>query len=595
MVSSSIEVLDLDRAQALFGGYCGPADWTSHSPSAAQWGRETVSTRAVEEARGYVGYFDPSDTYQLRLADTSKVKIDLTDLRADVDLRVYDGYGRLIGSSDRAGTSSESLAGTLEPGSYQIEVSAYRWYDSSTYRLAVSSQPISSTPEDASPGQEPLPAPTGPSAGSPPASSDPNDQPLPPASDASVPFSDVPYYGGRNEWNLNSINAPEVWAQGYTGNEIVVAVLDTGVDLDHPDLRANLWVNEDEIPGNWLDDDSNGFIDDVGGWDFAGNDNDPNDRNGHGTHVAGTIAALRNGTGSTGVAPDALIMPVQVLGADGVGSLYDVAAGIRYAVDNGADIVNLSLGSGTYSSIVQSALTYAEQRGVFVTSAAGNRGGSAPEYPGRFSSSLTNVISVGAFDARGQVADFSNRVGASGAVQVNAPGVDIFSTYADDRFASFGGTSMAAPHVAGLAALALSANPDLSPSQLRDLIVDGADHRSSGSGFDRAIDAAYTVAEAAATVNAADSYRTSPTSSSTYTTLGTYGVRGVEYAVASGPLTLHAPVGAVPTFETTRGAVSPWFATSHVTRTASPETTRARDLVFARLLFGPSRLGAVRL
>ncbi|HEX5498824.1 MAG TPA: S8 family peptidase, partial [Thermomicrobiales bacterium] len=277
----------------------------------------------------------------------------------------------------------------------------------------------------------------------------------------------------------------------------VVAVVDTGVDLTHPDLVSSIWDNAGEIPGNGVDDDHDGYVDDVHGWDFASNDNDPSDGNGHGTHVAGTIAADNNGVGSTGVAPDATIMPVRVLDNNGSGSAANVAAGIRYAVQHGANIINLSLGGG-YSSQILAAIQYAEQSNVLVVAAAGNESAATPGYPAVFSSTLANVLSVGAYAAGNAIASFSNHVGGSGAVQVDAPGVGIYSTYMGDGYARLSGTSMATPHVAGLAALALSANHHLTASQLRALIVDGANISVSGSDSHGGVNAALTVALAAA-------------------------------------------------------------------------------------------------
>ena len=285
--------------------------------------------------------------------------------------------------------------------------------------------------------------------------------------------------------------------KGYTGEGVVVAVVDTGVDLDHPDLASQIWVNTDEIAGNGIDDDHNGYVDDVSGWDFASNDNDPNDVYGHGTHVAGIIAAENNGIGSTGVAPDATIMPVRVLGSDGSGTASAVAAGIRYAAQNGADIINLSLG-GSFSSVIYAALQYAQSLDVLVVAAAGNEYASTPSNPATASATLSNVISVGAYSSSNSLASFSNDVGFSGAVQVDAPGVNVYSTYLNGRYAIFSGTSMAAPHVAGLAALALSANGALTASQLRTTIVNGADFSINGSDSRGGINAAVTVALAEA-------------------------------------------------------------------------------------------------
>ena len=209
--------------------------------------------------------------------------------------------------------------------------------------------------------------------------------------------------------------------------------------------------------------------------------------------MAGTIAAGLNGFGATGIAPDATIIPVRVLGADGTGSTNAVAAGIRYAADLGADIINLSLGGG-YSRAIDSAIDYARSLGSFIVAAAGNESSSVPGFPARFSATDSNVLSVGAFNSSGAIAGFSNDVGSSGAVQIDAPGVGVFSTYVGGRYATLSGTSMASPHVAGVAALALSANPNLTPNELRSLLVGGATGQALGSDAIGQLNAATTVA-----------------------------------------------------------------------------------------------------
>jgi subtilisin family serine protease len=436
---------------------------------------------------GSVGGRDTSDVMRFTLAGDTSVSIGLSGLRGDIDLFLYNSGGQRIAISDRGGASSESISASLTAGVYYIVVAPWR-RASSSYLLSTSATPVEPpTP----PGPDP-PTPTSPVA----------------------PFADVAYYGGSNEWNLNSINAPEAWAQGYTGEGAVVAVVDTGVDLNHPDLVNQFWVNIDEIAGNGLDDDHNGFVDDVRGWDFAGGDDTPDDGNGHGTHVAGTIAAQRNGFGATGVAPDATIMPVRVLGDNGSGTAQAVAAGIRYAAQNGADIINLSLG-GALSTVIQSAIQFAQQLNVLVVAAAGNEYASTPGYPARFSATLSNVLSVGAHSSSNQIAAFSNDVGASGAVQVDAPGVGVYSTYAPDRYGTLSGTSMATPHVAGLAALALSANQNLTASALRTLIVNGANRVIGGSDARGGINAALSVALAAAGQVSASAMSASAQSAST--------------------------------------------------------------------------------
>jgi hypothetical protein len=285
------------------------------------------------------------------------------------------------------------------------------------------------------------------------------------------PFPDVDYFGGQNDWGLNTVKAPEAWAQGHTGQGIVVAVIDTGVDYTHLDLDGNIWVNQGEIAGNGIDDDGNGFVDDVRGWDFVANDNSPMDEQGHGTHVAGTIAAEKNEFGVTGVAYNAKIMPVRVLNAGGSGSVSNIAAGIKYAADNGADVINLSLG-GAYSSEIEDAVQYATAKGSVVVMAAGNESASQPSSPANLANQWG--IAVGAVDRTNRMANFSNKASIPPLDYVVAPGVDIYSTTPGNTYSSFNGTSMATPHVAGVAALMLSANPNLTPAEVESILTQTA-------------------------------------------------------------------------------------------------------------------------
>ncbi|ARV61746.1 peptidase S8 [Nostocales cyanobacterium HT-58-2] len=284
-------------------------------------------------------------------------------------------------------------------------------------------------------------------------------------------FADVPDLGG-NYWGADLVKAPEAWAKGYTGQGVVVAVLDTGVDFKHDDLKGNIWTNSKEIAGNGKDDDGDGYIDDVYGWNFADNNNNTLDNNGHGTHVSGTIAGQNNGFGVTGVAYDAKIMPVKVLDAEGSGSYSSISQGIYYAVDHGANVINLSLGGSSGDDTLQTAIKYASSKGVIVVMAAGNDGGFQPGYPARYAEQWG--IAVGAVDQNNNMADFSNRAGMSPLTYVTAPGVDIYSTVPDNKYASYSGTSMATPHVAGVVALMLSANHNLTDGQVRQIIADTA-------------------------------------------------------------------------------------------------------------------------
>lgn len=295
------------------------------------------------------------------------------------------------------------------------------------------------------------------------------------------PFPEVPD-SITNPWGIDRVKAPEVWTQGYTGQGVVVAVIDTGVDYNHPDLAGNIWSNSGEVPNNNFDDDGNGYIDDVRGWDFIGNDNDPIESYqvsdfynlvnyyGHGSHVAGTIAAVNNGFGVTGVAPNAKIMPIRVFENDAYSSSIILEQGIRYATNNGADVINLSW-TWTPTPGIETAIQYAIDRGVVVVMASGNEYLSTPSYPAQLATD--GGIAVGALDIAGNVAYFSNGAGML-LDYVVAPGVDVNSTTPNNSYEFNDGTSMATPHVAGVAALMLSANPALTPAQVEEIIVQTA-------------------------------------------------------------------------------------------------------------------------
>lgn len=237
-------------------------------------------------------------------------------------------------------------------------------------------------------------------------------------------FENTGQTGGLPGADSRSIPAWK-WSKG---SDVVVAVSDTGVDFSHPDLAGQQWVNSDEIPGNGIDDDGNGKIDDMNGWDFLRSDAtvfDAADGDKHGTHVAATIAAASdNGQGGAGTAPSAKIMAVKFLGRHG-GSDTAGAASIVYAVNEGADVINASWGGG-YSAVISDAITYAAQRGVLVVCAAGNAGRDNDVYPSYPASDpATNVVSVAALTATDGLASFSNRGATS--VDLGAPGAGILS------------------------------------------------------------------------------------------------------------------------------------------------------------------------
>ena len=246
-----------------------------------------------------------------------------------------------------------------------------------------------------------------------------------------------------NAWNY--LNTNGVYPGG--NRDVVVAVIDTGVDYTHEELAANMWVNPDEIPGNDIDDDGNGFVDDVHGCsvvsDGRSHAGDPVDFHGHGTHVAGIIAAQGfNDEGGVGVAFNTQIMAIRAAQYSGTLTMQDISEGILYAVDNGAEVINMSFGGYSYSQIVADALEVALNQCVLVA-AAGNDGADVPCYPARF----PYVIGVAASTTQDKIAWFSNPG------DVMAPGVSIYSTLPGDSYAAWSGTSMAAPVVSGVAAL----------------------------------------------------------------------------------------------------------------------------------------------
>lgn len=285
--------------------------------------------------------------------------------------------------------------------------------------------------------------------------------------------------GGRSD---SDIDAPEAWNTTTGSRSIIVGVIDTGIDYNHPDLAANIWRNTREIAGNGIDDDGNGYRDDVRGWDFANNDADPFDDNAHGTHVAGIIGAVgNNGVGVSGVAWNVQLMPLKFLTANGSGSTSAAVMAINYAVANGAKILNNSWGGGGFNSALNDAVARARAAGVIFVAAAGNEANNNdvnPSYPANIN--VDNVISVAATDSSDRLASFSN-FGAT-TVDIAAPGVGILSTTPNNNYSSFSGTSMATPFVAGAAALVWSANPTLTYSQVIGRLYSSVDVVAGLSG-----------------------------------------------------------------------------------------------------------------
>ncbi|HUD73324.1 MAG TPA: S8 family serine peptidase, partial [Dongiaceae bacterium] len=278
------------------------------------------------------------------------------------------------------------------------------------------------------------------------------------------------------------IHAEAAWQVTTGSPAVVVGVIDTGIDYRHPDLAPNIWRNPGEIEANGIDDDGTGFIDDVRGWDFANDDNDPLDDAGHGTHVAGTIGAVgNNGLGVAGVAWNVTLVPIKFLGGNGSGTEADAIAAIDYATAIGAVITNNSWGGGGFSQALLDAITDAGAAGSLFVAAAGNEaqnGDAVPHYPSGYAAA--NIVSVAATDDRDQLAFFSNYGAAS--VDLAAPGVDILSTFPGGTYDELSGTSMATPHVAGVAALLRSVEPGIGVADLKSRLLQMTDHIPSLAG-----------------------------------------------------------------------------------------------------------------
>lgn len=277
------------------------------------------------------------------------------------------------------------------------------------------------------------------------------------------------------------IDAPEAW-DVQTGNGVVIAVIDTGVDYTHPDLKDNIWVNPGEIAGNGIDDDGNGFVDDIHGWDFASDINDPADDHAHGTHVAGIIAAKsNNGIGVSGINWNAKIMALKFFDANGLGSTSNAIRAINYAVMMGVRISNNSWGGGGFSKALFDTIQAAAAKGHLFVAASGNETlntDTSPHYPSAYD--LPNIISVAATDDSDRLASFSNFGVVT--VDIAAPGFRIESLIPNGLYQSLSGTSMAAPFVSGAAGLVLSTVSGISTEALKAALLDNADLLPSLSG-----------------------------------------------------------------------------------------------------------------
>jgi thermitase len=289
-----------------------------------------------------------------------------------------------------------------------------------------------------------------------------------------------PYFTNGSQWYLSKIQAPSAWDVTTGASSVVVAVLDTGVRASHPDLAGKV----------------------LAGRDFAAGDSDPTDENGHGTAVAGLIgAATGNGTGMAAVAWKTSILPVRVLGRDGSGSHSDIADGIVWATDQGADVINLSLGGTGSSSTLQNAVNYAWSKGVVIVAAAGNSGDSVPCYP----AACTNVVAVSATNSSDTRTDWSNY---GSYVDIAAPGENVLTLSGSNGYEAMDGTSFSSPVTAGVVALMRAANPALSNANIVSALLANADDlgasgRDNDYGYGR-VNARRAVVAVGAAASAAD-------------------------------------------------------------------------------------------
>ena len=268
------------------------------------------------------------------------------------------------------------------------------------------------------------------------------------------------------------IKALAAWELHRGSDKIKVAVIDTGIDYDHPDLKENMWVNELELNGEvGIDDDGNGYVDDIYGYDFANNDGDPKDGHNHGSHCAGSIGAVHdNGIGVAGVTSRVSLVAIKFLDDSGSGSSEDAIRSIDYATKLGVDVMSNSWGGGGFSEALKEAIEHAHSKGIIFVAAAGNdsaNNDSSPHYPSNYE--VDNVIAVAAHNSKDNLASFS--CFGKSTVHIAAPGKNILSTTKNNTYSSYSGTSMATPHVSGAVALLLSYEGKMAPAEVRERVM----------------------------------------------------------------------------------------------------------------------------
>lgn len=288
--------------------------------------------------------------------------------------------------------------------------------------------------------------------------------------------------GSEGGYEDADIDAPEAWAIHKGSRAVVVGVIDSGLDIHHPDLAANVWRNPDEIPGNGLDDDGNGYVDDLHGWDFYSGDALPNDDDGHGTHVAGTLGAVGgNGIGITGVAQEVSLAGLRILGSSGTGTTSDAVEAVAYATFKKMPLTSNSWTTSKPSFSLQGVIAEAGVADILFVAAAGNDGRNtdlSPRYPASFP--VWNIISVAATTRRDLPANYSNLGLVS--VDLAAPGSEIYSTLPGNKYGFKSGSSMATPHVSGALAVLKAYNPYATAAELKEGLLTGVDPVTSLMG-----------------------------------------------------------------------------------------------------------------
>lgn len=283
------------------------------------------------------------------------------------------------------------------------------------------------------------------------------------------------FHNVEKAWSITSAEGGPLKLQ--SSSDIIVAVIDTGVDINHEDIKGNLWTNPGETPGNGIDDDGNGFIDDTHGWDFYNGDNEPEDDHGHGTQVAGAIAAItNNGIGIASIPFIIKIIPLRITNDDGIGSVSKAIKAMNYAADKKAQVINLSFTiDNPEASDSKQFMTLVEelaQKGIVIVMAAGNEGNHLTILNEAYGKMIQNGLLVGAVDAVGELTTFSNW--GNEVVHILAMGTGVHTTYKDDDYGYVKGTSIAAPIVSATAALLKSINPQFSAQAIKDFLMNGS-------------------------------------------------------------------------------------------------------------------------